>query len=178
MRQVVTARSTVMHLTIDQFQKKHHFINVFFALVARYGPAFYFLGMFFFLVFANEVGITFSKALSAVILGILSAVATKILIDPIACRIGRKRPFVQLQLQPLIDKDPKDPSFPSNHAGGSIALATALSIVDPNVAFIAYCLSLLIMVSRVYAQLHYLTDILAGAILGFMVTVLLYIIFS
>ena len=177
MRQVVTARSMLLHRRIDRFQKKHHFTNRIFALMARYGPAVYFLFMLLFLIFANDVGVTFSKALSAVILGILSAVATKILIDPIACRIGRKRPFVQLQLQPLIDKDPKDPSFPSNHAGGSIALATALSLVDPKIAALAYCLSLLIMASRVYTQLHYFTDILAGAILGFMVTVFLYIIF-
>jgi undecaprenyl-diphosphatase len=145
--------------------------------MARYGPLIYFLGMFLFLVFANEVGITFSKALSAVLLGIISAIATKIVIDPIAYIIGRKRPFVQLHLQPLIGKDPRDPSFPSNHAGGSIALATALSLVDPNIAIVAFCLSFFIMASRIYAQLHYCTDILAGAILGFMVTVFLYIIF-
>lgn len=80
--------------------------------------------------------------------------------------IMRPRPFVtHAELTALLD--PGDQwSFPSGHTLSSFAAATALCFFHRKSGAAAYILAILIAFSRLYASVHYPTDVLAGLLLG------------
>ena len=83
--------------------------------------------------------------------------------------VMRPRPFVtHSDLTALLD--PGDPwSFPSGHALSSFAAATALCCFHRKTGVLALVLAALIAFSRLYASVHYPTDVLAGALLGVLI---------
>lgn len=80
--------------------------------------------------------------------------------------IMRPRPFVtHPELTALLD--PGDQwSFPSGHTLSSFAAATALCFFHRKAGALAYILAALIAFSRLYASVHYPTDVLAGLLIG------------
>ena len=80
--------------------------------------------------------------------------------------VMRPRPFVtHPDLTALLD--PGDEwSFPSAHTLSGFAAATALWFFHRKSSIPAYLMAALIAFSRLYASVHYPTDILAGALLG------------
>ena len=80
--------------------------------------------------------------------------------------VMRPRPFVtHSDLTALLD--PGDPwSFPSGHALSSFAAATALWCFHKKTGVLALVLAALIAFSRLYASVHYPTEVLAGMIIG------------
>lgn len=77
------------------------------------------------------------------------------------------------QVELLIER-PKDYSFPSCHTLSSFGAATAIFLFDKKLGFLAYCLAFLIGFSRLYLFVHYLIDVIAGAIIGIVLALLVY----
>ena len=61
---------------------------------------------------------------------------------------------------------PHNPSFPSGHASGAFALAVSFGLLVPRVRIPALVLAALIGLSRIWLGVHYLSDVIAGALLG------------
>ena len=80
----------------------------------------------------------------------------------------RERPFLALNLQPFIDA-PSSFSFPSGHSLASFVGATCIFYINKKWGILAYILAFLIALSRVVLTVHYPTDVITGAILGFVV---------
>ena len=80
--------------------------------------------------------------------------------------VMRPRPFVTYKnLIALVD--PGDQwSFPSGHTLSSFAAATALWFFHRKTGFLALIVAALIGLSRLYACVHYPTDVLAGMLIG------------
>ena len=80
--------------------------------------------------------------------------------------VMRPRPFVtHTDLTALLV--PEDPwSFPSGHTLSSFAAASALYFFHHKTGFLAFLLAAAIAFSRLYASVHYPTDVLAGAVIG------------
>jgi len=79
--------------------------------------------------------------------------------------VHRPRPFLTVKgLIPLIT--PHGFSFPSGHATLAMAMAVVLAHHFPKARALVYVLAVLIGISRVYFGVHYLSDVLAGFILG------------
>lgn len=72
----------------------------------------------------------------------------------------------------LLISPPGDYSFPSGHTLASFEAATALFKDHTVYGFLAYVLAILIAFSRLYLQVHYPSDVLGGAILGFLLGLL------
>ncbi len=80
--------------------------------------------------------------------------------------VGRVRPCnIYTNLELLVNR-PDDFSFPSMHAATAFSVAVILYRYDKRMGIPAIVLASLISLSRVYLNVHYTTDIIAGAIFG------------
>ena len=64
---------------------------------------------------------------------------------------------------------PMSSSFPSGHTASAFAFATAVTAEFPLLAVPLFGLATLVGYSRVHTGVHYPTDVIAGATLGFAV---------
>ncbi len=76
-----------------------------------------------------------------------------------------KRPRPVLEGLPPLGGAPSSLSFPSAHATSSFAVATAMTRVEP-LGALAFVLALALSLGRPYLGMHYPSDVLAGALLG------------
>lgn len=101
-------------------------------------------------------------------IAMLAALVLSLLVGNVVIKewVMRPRPFVtHPNLIALLD--PGDQwSFPSAHTLSSFAAATALCFYHRKSGLAAYIPALLIAFSRLYACVHYPTDVLAGLFLG------------
>jgi undecaprenyl-diphosphatase len=82
--------------------------------------------------------------------------------------IARPRPDdlgTALQLQ--------DPAFPSGHTSNAFSFATTLSYYHRKVAPFLFAWAILIAFSRVFLGFHYFTDVLAGAAVGIVISLVI-----
>lgn len=99
------------------------------------------------------------------------SVALALALDLVLCNgilkplIDRPRPFELGQLTPLIDA-PEDASFPSGHTAVSFAAAGALFFARSRLRWPALVLAMAIGFSRLYLQVHFVTDVVAGVLVG------------
>jgi len=77
--------------------------------------------------------------------------------------VKRPRPVLE-GLRPL-GGAPSSLSFPSAHATSSFAVATAMTRVD-SLGALAFLLAFALALGRPYLGMHYPSDVLAGALLG------------
>lgn len=82
-----------------------------------------------------------------------------------AIKLLVKRPRPVLEGLPPLGGAPSSLSFPSAHATSSFAVATAMTRVDPAMAT-AFVVALALALGRPYLGMHYPSDILAGALIG------------
>lgn len=114
-------------------------------------------------------------------IGILSLCALffSVLIDNVILKnvIGRARPFDMIEgLNCLINK-PTDYSFPSGHTGSSFAAAAVMFLgLRKKYSFSAIIFAMLMGFSRLYVGVHYLSDVVGGAVIGTMIGVTVYMI--
>ncbi len=113
---------------------------------------------------------------------LLTAFAAVILNETISWGIAyvhfRPRPFVENHLSPLVRIAPGMKSFPSDHAVISFTIATTLlvflffgvHVVAPLYVVAAFLIALLISTARVVCGVHYPSDVLVGALLGILGT--------
>jgi membrane-associated phospholipid phosphatase len=76
-----------------------------------------------------------------------------------------KRPRPVLESLPPLGGAPSSLSFPSAHATSSFAVATAMTRVD-SLGALAFVLAFLLALGRPYLGMHYPSDVVAGAVLG------------
>jgi membrane-associated phospholipid phosphatase len=82
-----------------------------------------------------------------------------------AVKLAVRRPRPELAGLPPLGGAPSSLSFPSAHAFSSFAVATAMTRVDP-LGAIAFGLAVALALGRPYLGMHYPSDVLAGALLG------------
>jgi undecaprenyl-diphosphatase len=82
-----------------------------------------------------------------------------------AVKLAVKRPRPVLEGLPPLGGAPSSLSFPSAHATSSFAVATAMTRVDP-LGGLAFVLAFALALGRPYLGMHYPSDVLAGAVLG------------
>ena len=80
-------------------------------------------------------------------------------------KLAVRRPRPVLEGLPPLGGAPSSLSFPSAHAFSSFAVATAMVRVDP-ATFGALLVALALSLGRPYLGMHYPSDVLAGALLG------------
>jgi undecaprenyl-diphosphatase len=87
--------------------------------------------------------------------------------------IQRQRPFLFLEMASKLSRGPGeilDPSFPSAHAAFSFMMATLLALWFPRYRIIFFIVAGFVGWTRIYLGLHYPTDVIVGALLGYGIT--------
>lgn len=102
-----------------------------------------------------------------------------ILVNVIKPFIGRARPVLWIReglygFEPLSFFVSVWNSMPSGHTTTAFALAFSLSKLYPKISWVWIGYGVLLGLSRVMVNAHYLSDVLAGAVLGWLVTELFY----
>lgn len=98
----------------------------------------------------------------------LSVLFTNIIIKPI---VNRPRPFeIDTTIKDVILslglKLPDDASFPSGHTSAAFAAAIACIGINKKIGIPCVILAVLIGVSRLYLNVHFPTDVIAGLVVG------------
>lgn len=109
----------------------------------------------------------------------VAALLFSFLIDNVLLKnlVARTRPYEVIEGLTYLVKKPVDYSFPSGHTGTSFATAVVLFLSFPKkYSFWFLVLAVLIGFSRLYVGVHYPTDVLAGAIIGTLIAVGVYLV--
>ena len=111
------------------------------------------------MVFPNKRAAAWRMLLAGFVTWTISEYALKPLFD-------RDRPFEVDSTITVIDARPDTPAFPSGHAAMAFAYALGGSRMIPGSAWAWWTLAAIVSVSRVYAGVHWPTDVLGGAVIG------------
>lgn len=84
--------------------------------------------------------------------------------------VNRQRPFEELHEKPLIDPFVRTPSFPSAHATLAFSMVAMCSLFLPSSVPYMLGAATVVALGRVAAGLHFFSDIVVGALVGFGVT--------
>lgn len=156
------------HLIINQFH--HPNFDIFFKNITHLGDGLFAIFIGFLLLFFSyrySILIVSTYAISGIIVQLLK----KLVFFDI------DRPFrffgdlVKLHWVDGVEILKKE-SFPSGHSATAFALFTCMAIIINQKYFqvLFFFVALLIAFSRVYLSLHFLTDIIAGSVVGVLVT--------
>ena len=77
-----------------------------------------------------------------------------------------ERPFVELGFSPLITAGHFDKAFPSDHSAIAFALAASVFARNKKTGAIFCIGALLVALGRALAGVHYVSDVVAGAVVG------------
>jgi len=83
--------------------------------------------------------------------------------------IDKPRPYVVLNIEPLIRRDKTGESFPSRHVLSVCIIAMACFFINPWIGAIMTMIAILIAVIRVLAGVHFIKDVVIGAIIGYVI---------
>ena len=87
-------------------------------------------------------------------------------------KINAPRPYEIYDFYPTPPKNKKGLSFPSRHAHSAFAIGAALCFASPLFGGILLALGALMCVARVLLGIHFIRDVLAGALVGIVSTLL------
>ncbi len=83
--------------------------------------------------------------------------------------IDRQRPYEKFMTPPLFDRDGKRQSFPSRHTASAFIIAMSGFVLNMWLGIALLTVACVIGATRVLSGVHYITDVLAGAILSVVV---------
>ena len=102
--------------------------------------------------------VAFSCALAL----ILSAVVCNIILKPAVMRV---RPYDLLEIEIMVERL-HDFSFPSGHTSAAFAFAAAVWLNNRKYGIPAVALAVIMGLTRLYLCVHFPTDVIAGAVAG------------
>ena len=127
--------------------------------------------------FALQIGfnrVNFKKYWRMVAEALVAAIFVRFALVEIIRRVWfRPRPFINNHVNLLIPYNSYEPTFPSGHASFYFALSTIIYGYNKKAGILFYIASFLISISRVFVGVHWPSDILAGAVLGIIMGLIL-----
>ena len=137
----------------------------------------HFVTLFSVLAFGYLATISLKESVSLLFeLGIILG-APFLLVTLLRKRINAPRPYEIYDFYPTPPKNKKGLSFPSRHAFSAFAIGVALCFASPLMGGILLATSAMMCVARVLLGIHFIRDVLCGALIGTVATLIGKIIF-
>ncbi len=155
------------HFEINLFKfinNKMHcsFLNIFMKTMSCAGSAFSaVIILFFILIQSNPGGFPLFFYLSG------SLLIGQLFVHPVKWMVNRPRPCLALTGARVFRALNNNNSFPSGHTCAAITMAFVLAQTFPHAALLLFILAVMVGISRIYLGVHYPTDVLAGAAIGY-----------
>ena len=118
------------------------------------------------LAFILTVAIAFSVSCVRAVKILVMAAVPFILVSVLRLIINAKRPYEVYAFYTEPPKNKKGRSFPSRHVFSSFLISTLLITVNIPLSIGFYILSLALAVCRVLSGIHFIRDVLVGALVG------------
>jgi len=150
---------------LNQFLYQSHIGNWIIDFFARH--AIFFAG-YLFLVSVYAITKEYRKRISILTAGLIAVTLTHLGILPIVHNLtARVRPFLALAVPHLFEVNSY--SFPSGHTAFVCVLAGVLYPYKKSYAYICMLIGICIGIARIIAGVHYPSDIIAWAVLGWII---------
>lgn len=146
---------------IHQFARTNQFIDGSAVLIGEYAG--YVLIAAFFLFLLRQASKQRIRLLASALLAIVFS--RVLLTEAIRELWFRPRPFAELGFSPLFEHA-ASASFPSGHAAFYFALAGVVFFVNKKAGIAFFAVALLMGFARVFAGVHWPSDVAGGALLG------------
>ena len=88
--------------------------------------------------------------------------------------INAKRPYEVYDYTPAVDKGTKGRSFPSRHTASAFIIAMAFLYLDVKIGVVMLVLATVIGITRVLSGVHFVRDVVFGAILSILVGIVFF----
>ena len=83
--------------------------------------------------------------------------------------IDRPRPYVVLNIDPLVKRNKNGESFPSRHVLSVCIIAVSCFYINPWIGAFMTVIAVLIAVIRVLAGVHFIKDVVVGALISYVI---------
>ena len=80
--------------------------------------------------------------------------------------INRKRPYEVYDIPSVFKKETVGNSMPSRHTASAIIISLAMLKINLYLGIAFLLISLLIALSRIFAGVHFISDVIAGAVIS------------
>lgn len=150
---------------LNSITLKSEILDTFIVFCAEYLGYILILSLFIFLIK------DFKQYKYLPVAAIFSGGLSRLVVEVIRAFIFRNRPFVNSEIIPLFEHA-ETSSFPSGHAAFFFGLSFIVSLYNKNAGRFFLFSSLLISVSRVVSGIHWPSDIIFGALIGFFVAMI------
>ena len=77
-----------------------------------------------------------------------------------------KRPYAMYGYEPVVAKEKEGQSMPSRHVFSAFVIACAFAYINPKFSIIYFLVATLIAVHRVLVGVHFIKDVVVGALIG------------
>ena len=146
---------------IEKFFKNHEKLYFFLRIIYKYAsyPVFVLYPLLLIYTFLNRQIADFVKIL------VIPAV-TFAMVTLLRLLINRARPYEALDINPLIKKNKSGQSFPSRHAASVFIIAMAFLYVNIYAGISLLILGAVMCAARVLAGVHYVSDVVVGAVIS------------
>ena len=159
---------------VNNLANHSKFLDLSGIFLAKYLPYLLVLFLLFFLFWSNE---NIKKNRIMVLVSILAALIARFGVKgAILLFYNRPRPYINLSsANKLISLNPIEnlQSFPSGHAIFFFSLSTVIYMFNKKLGIFFFICSIMIAIARIFVGVHWPSDILAGAILGILVGVII-----
>ncbi|MBQ5399295.1 MAG: phosphatase PAP2 family protein [Ruminococcus sp.] len=127
------------------------------------------LAFLFFQLYAGKCGVQdFTKAVAIPLLTLIIATILRKLINA-------PRPYEKYSFSPLAHKDTRGQSFPSRHSASVFIISMTFLYFNPFLGAVCFFIGIIMVSTRVLVGVHFIKDIVAGALLSTAMGMLFYI---
>lgn len=90
--------------------------------------------------------------------------------------IKKPRPYEDYETEPVINRDGKGQSMPSRHTASAFIIAMCAIPVSLPLTIVLLVISLIISLTRIFAGVHYISDVIAGALISIITGIIFFVI--